>query len=72
MPKLVCVKCQRELSPVKNGVSCVDMFHIPPEPYQIYEADKRLAHLPRVKIAERMGMKWTALEWVIRWKNQKG
>lgn len=35
-------------------------------------ADKRLVHLPRVTIAERMGMKWTALEWILRWKNQNG
>ena len=39
MPKLVCCNCQTELEIEKNGVSVVEMFSQPPQPYRIWSAD---------------------------------
>jgi len=35
------------------------------------ELKKELPYLNRTKLAERLGLKRTGLEWVIRWQNGK-
>lgn len=41
MPKMVCVQCQAELTPLKNGVIVVEMMWqgSRPAPYKIWQAD---------------------------------
>ena len=39
MHKLVCVSCQVEYVIEKSGATCVDMFNLPPRPYQMYNCD---------------------------------
>ena len=41
MPKMVCVQCQRELTPLKNGVIVVEMMWSGsvPSPYKLWAAD---------------------------------
>ncbi len=41
MPKMVCVQCQRELTPLENGVYLIEIawFDARPMPYKIYQAD---------------------------------
>ena len=36
---MVCVGCKVELVIEKTGAECLDMFNIPPQPYQLWCAD---------------------------------
>lgn len=39
MPKLVCVECEKEYKPHRNGVYLVEMFNTPPQPYKVWHSD---------------------------------
>jgi len=54
MPKLVCVKCQRELSPVRNEVFCVNPLG--GFPYEVYMADKWGCPECKTEVIAGMGM----------------
>lgn len=39
MPRIICSKCNLQMSVVRVGVYVVDMFLDPPQPYRIYSGD---------------------------------
>ena len=39
MKRPICIRCQTEFQQIKSGISVIDMFSQPPEPYQIWLAD---------------------------------
>ena len=39
MPKIICVNCEVEYKPDKNGVYLLEMAWQPPQPYKIWHAD---------------------------------
>ena len=39
MPKIICVDCEVEYKPDKNGVYLIEMAWQPPQPYKIWHSD---------------------------------
>jgi len=39
MKRPICIKCETEFQQIKTGIAVVDMFSLPPKPYQIWLAD---------------------------------
>jgi len=54
--KPVCVKCEVELRPEKNGVKLVDLFQHNTQPYQVWDADLWKCPICGVEIIVGFGM----------------
>ena len=63
MPHLVCVECQRKLTPYKSGAFVVVMFNDPAEPYQIFSGDIWACPVCGVKVVAGMGHNAIAQHW---------
>jgi hypothetical protein len=55
----VCVKCETEFRPERNGFKVVDMFQHDTKPYQIWDAD--MWKCPKCGIEIAVGFGWTPL-----------